>query len=93
MKKLKSLIVLLIVMSLMFTTVACGNKEQGQDATSDKTDQTQEEQTDKDEKEDQSGESRKLHLLGPDRGGDIKFADREKYPVWEELQKLNLIIL
>lgn len=88
MKKLKSLIVLLIVMSLMFTTVACGNKEQGQDATSDKTDQTQEEQTDKDEKEDQSGESRKLHLLGPDRGGDIKFADREKYPVWEELQKL-----
>lgn len=93
MKRFKRLIVLFIVMSLMLTTVACGNKDE--DATTNKdgaqTEENKEDKSDKD-KDDKDkeggGESRKLHLLGHDKTGDIKFADREEFPVWQEVEKL-----
>lgn len=94
MKKFKSLIVLLLVMSLMLTAIACGNNDKDKDVTSDDKGKQTEEGTDKDKdtdenkSEDKSGETRKLHILGHDKTGDIKFADREKFPVWQEVEKL-----
>ncbi|WP_129723842.1 extracellular solute-binding protein [Xylanivirga thermophila] len=89
MKRSKTLIIFLLVFSLMLTSVACGKKS-GED-TSNSSSKVEDNKKDDDTKkveDDKKEEKAKLHLLGPDKGGDIKFADREKYPVWKEVQKL-----
>lgn len=91
MKRFKGLVIILLVMILMFTQVACGKKDGDKDTTTDKDITDTKDKAEKEDKSDNESKDeapRKLHLLGPDKTGDIKFADREKYPVWEELQKL-----
>ena len=99
MKKWKGLIICFVVMSLLLTMAGCGKNDDSEGTASDQkgkeTETAQNEnegnKTDvqnKENEKNQSGEPMKLHLLGPDRTGTIKFADREKYPVWQELQKL-----
>lgn len=88
-KKFKTLIVFCLIICLMFTSVACGKKDD-EDVASDDNDKVVESDDKEKEAKDEDAEEgpRKLHLLGPDKGGDIKFADRDKFPVWEEVQKL-----
>jgi putative aldouronate transport system substrate-binding protein len=86
MKKVKLLAVALIIVSLLLTSVGCVVKDsEGQTSNSNKAADT----GNKDEKGNEVKQPRKLHVLGPDKSGKVvKFGDREKFPVWEEVQEL-----
>ena len=62
----------------MFTSVACGKKDEGIFA-SDDNDKVVESDDKERQKTKMQKRARKLHLLGPDKGGDIKFADGDKF--------------